>query len=321
MLKRLLKLSITLAPVIFFYPIALLLNDQKTSDADAHDILIAQHEEVKGFQGWYLRLCLTCVEHSGAAVIKLMQWAGSRPDLFGHDFCSVFSALQDHTTPHSWSHTVRILEEAFGKDWEQRIKLGDIIGSGCIGQVYKGSINHENGGSQDVAVKILHPNVDADIDADLDLMRAAVRFARWLPFDTFANLKWLNLEGVVEEFADLLKLQLDLRTEAANLRKFNEHFKHQTDVVFPKLIPGVEPTKNLLVESFIPGIPVLEYARQHAEDPQRLTTLCTAAIQAVCKMIFIDNFMHGDLHPGNVVVMDSGSNSKPGETYNKCIDT
>jgi len=63
-----------------------------------------------------------------------MQWGSSRPDLFGKAFCSVFSKLQDHTSPHSWNDTVELLQQAYGKDWNSRIVLGDLIGSGCIGQ-------------------------------------------------------------------------------------------------------------------------------------------------------------------------------------------
>ena len=312
-LKRFVQLSITLAPIAILYPFASMMSDSvKEPSQDAHDILLAQHsdEQVQGFLGWYLRLCLTCVEYSGAAVIKLMQWAGSRPDLFGHEFCAVFSRLQDHTTPHAKSHTIKVLREALGDDWESKIKLGNILGSGCIGQVYKGSITLDNGDSQDVAVKILHPNVSSDIDADLDLMRLSVRVARWLPFDLFPNLKWLNLEGIVEEFADLLKLQLDLRTEAANLVRFNKHFQNQDDIVFPKLVPGFSPTKDVLVETFEEGTPVLEYARQNAHNQKELTLLCATAIRAVCKMIFLDNMVHGDLHPGNVVINASGPKPK-----------
>ena len=65
---------------------------------------------------------------------QIPKWASSRPDLFGEDFCEVFSRLQDDTTPHELEHTIKILEDAYGKDWENQIQLGEIIGSGCIGQ-------------------------------------------------------------------------------------------------------------------------------------------------------------------------------------------
>ena len=52
---------------------------------------------------------------------------------------------------------------------------------------------------------VMHPNVENDIDADLDLMRFSVRAAQKLPWDVFANLKWLNLEGAVEDFGKYIR--------------------------------------------------------------------------------------------------------------------
>jgi len=133
MLLRMIKLCFTLAPVAAFYPI-LLLSHKHDKDEDAQNIVLHHEDEpVEGLLGWYLQLCLACVERSGAAVIKLMQWAGSRPDLFGHEFCAIFSKLQDDTTPHRWKHTEHVLREAFGDDWKDKIELKDILGSGCIG--------------------------------------------------------------------------------------------------------------------------------------------------------------------------------------------
>lgn len=355
LLKRMIKLAVTMAPIVAFYPVVLLLlhhggklGDEQQQPRDAQQIvLLHQDDPVPGFLGWYLRTCLSCVERSGAAVIKLMQWAGSRPDLFGSDFCAVFSKLQDHTTPHRWHHTERALREAYGDDWHEAIELNEIIGSGCIGQVYRGIIKTGRGGTagsanvvdgerQCVAVKVLHPSVYEDIDADLDLMRVAVRAVKYLPFDVFANLKWLNMEGVVEEFAALLKLQIDLRREAANLERFNENFKADAVVQFPKLVPGFAPSDKVLVETFCEGVPVLQFCRDNKDNQPLLSNLCVHGIRAVCKMIFLDNFVHGtctlfvacrrqaitsfirnthcfarsiltgDLHPGNVFVSPDG---------------
>ena len=61
---------------------------------------------------------------------------------------------------------------------------------------------------------VLHPNVEEDIDSDLELMRLAASFFH-------KRYKYLNAEGVIDEFASLLKLQLDLRTEAEHLVRFN----------------------------------------------------------------------------------------------------
>jgi len=312
LLKRLVKLAVTLTPVATFYPIYGMLSSSSNNEdsTDAHVIALRHKDDdddddelLSGFLGWYLRLCLQCVEHSGAAVIKLMQWAGSRPDLFGHDFCTIFSKLQDDTTPHHWRHTAKMMEEAYGANWNEKIELNEILGSGCIGQVYKGTLKNNTAGDdrqpQPVAVKVLHPAIEDDIDADLDIMRVAVKLSQKIPFGVFTSLKWLNLEGVVEEFAHLLKLQIDLRREADNLQRFNQNFQNDDCIEFPQLVQGFEPTENILVESFCEGVPVIDFCRDNRHRQDLLTRMCNKAIQAVCQMIFLDNMVHGDLHPGN----------------------
>lgn len=284
-IKRMIKLGALLTPMILLSPIMALSSNEIDNDADAHLLALQQEHEATGITAAYLKMCLYLVEHAGAAVIKLTQWASSRPDLFGHDFCAVFTKLQDDTTPHSWKHTQKALREAFGDDYESKIKIDNLLGSGCIGQVYKGQIKNPNTQEwEPVAVKVLHPNVQTDIDADLELMRTTVRLLQTLPFQVFEPMKWLNLEGVVEEFADLLNLQLDLRIEAHNLERFNENFKGHKTIVFPKLIPGYESTKDVLVETFLEGVPVLQYARNNNANQAQLTELCTEAIKAVCKV-------------------------------------
>ena len=65
---------------------------------------------------------------------------------------------------------------------------------------------------------------------------------------------------------------------------------------------GYKPTKEVLIETFCPGEPIMEFIRTNKEDQKVLTEMCTGAIRAVCQMIFLDNFVHGDLHPGNVLI-------------------
>jgi len=132
---RVVKLMLAVAPVAALYPIQRL-TKKKDTRTDAHDIFLdALKENGDKTLGWYFRLCLYSVEWSGAAVIKLMQWASSRPDLFGDDFCVAFSKLQDDTTPHAMKHTVEVMRQAHGDDWAKRIRLEPkVVGSGCIGQ-------------------------------------------------------------------------------------------------------------------------------------------------------------------------------------------
>jgi len=329
-IRRLCKLAFVFTPVVALYPLhwitsrtrmalVALQGDSNTDDDtdDAHQMtlqaIMLGDDASAMYVGWYYQLCLYCVEWSGAAMIKIMQWAGSRPDMFGREFCAVFSKLQDSTRPHAWKHTEQAMIKAFGDDWKTKIQLegGKILGSGCIAQVYKGIIldnNNNSDGDGDgdkkqerpVAVKVMHPNVEDDIDADLDIMRLSIGLLE--NFGPFKDLKWLNLPGFIEEMAIMLKTQLDLRKEGEHLVQFNKNFEGNPTIIFPKLIEGYEPTPRVLCETFCEGVPLIEFVKNNKADQKLLTKMCQEAIKAVCQMIFLDNFTHGDLHPGNVLV-------------------
>jgi ABC1 atypical kinase-like domain len=284
-LARCLQLTFTFTPMIALYPFyhCLLLcrpADPAGSSTDAQDIAVGlQYQNCGELNGmtrrsslahtliqWYYQLCLFSVEQSGATIVKFMQWVSTRPDLFGYSFCLIFSKLQDHTTPHARRHTERMLKDAYGPDWSDTIELGPVIGSGCIGQVYHGAVvvrnNDENSSDtsdqrmyQQVAIKVLHPHVRQSIDTDLDILRCIVRVLPYVPFtnNIYEQWKWLNLNGIVEEFALLLKMQMDLRNEAQHLEKFNQNFAKDQVIQFPQLIQHVQPTSNVLMETFCEG--------------------------------------------------------------------
>jgi len=328
MIRRIFKLAVVFSPVVALYPLhwiisrirqALTGSDDGESETttDAHQLSLQCIDDSFSsssiYVDWYYQLCLLCVEWSGAACIKTMQWAGGRPDMFGRDFCAIFSKLQDSTRPHSWKHTEQAMIEAYGENWEEKIRLDEIIGSGCIAQVYKGAIFVVDDGDEDgsgkrverpVAVKIMHPNVEDDIDADLDILRLMVRTLERIQYGPIQNLKWLNLPGFIEEMANMLKIQLDLRQEGEHLMQFNKNFEGNETIVFPKLVEGYEPKKRVLCETFCEGVPIMEFVRNNKADQTLLTKMCIEAIKAVCQMIFLDNFTHGDMHPGNVLVTD-----------------
>lgn len=299
MIRRLCKLIFLFAPLVALYPVHLLIKAGSTAGAtpkgqDAHQVVLDSLEQgqvPEGPLGWYYQALLYAVESGGAALIKIMQWAGSRPDMFGQEFCAVFSQLQDNTTPHKWAHTERAMIEAYGENWRDHIELGEILGSGCIAQVYKGSITMENGENQLVAIKVMHPNVEDDIDADLDILRAVLAVLEGLEIGAVRDLKWLNLPGFIEEMAGMLKIQLDLRTEGEHLEQFNKNFKGNESIAFPNVVEQYPPTKNVLVETFCEGVPIMEFIQDNKADRELLSKKCVGAIKAVCQMIFLGKFV------------------------------
>jgi predicted unusual protein kinase regulating ubiquinone biosynthesis (AarF/ABC1/UbiB family) len=153
--------------------------------------------------------------------------------------------------------------------------------------VYRGTVVDGLGQRRPVAVKVMHPNVEDDIDADLDIMRVAVRLLEYGNVGPIRNMKWLNLPGFIEEMAVMLKIQLDLRTEGEHLVQFNKNFEGNDAVIFPNLVEGYTPTKHVLMETFCEGVPIMDFVRENKADRALLRHMCEGAVEAVCQMIFL----------------------------------
>ncbi|XP_059192005.1 uncharacterized aarF domain-containing protein kinase 2 [Centropristis striata] len=168
-----------------------------------------------------------------------------------------------------------------------------------------------------VAIKVVHPSVRRQVEIDLLLMKGASWLVNCLP-----GLKWLSLCEIVEEFEKLMTKQIDLRFEARNIERFQYNFRNVDYIKFPTTLrPFV--TSTILVETFEESEPVSNFLS--SEVPQEVKAkIARMGIEAMLKMVFVDNFVHGDLHPGNILVHRLGphpgstdSAGKSGEAHGK----
>nr|XP_023963537.1 uncharacterized aarF domain-containing protein kinase 2 isoform X3 [Chrysemys picta bellii] len=129
--------------------------------------------------------------------------------------------------------------------------------------------------------QVLHPGLVLQVQIDLLLMKMGSKI-----IGLFPGLKWLSLAEIVEEFEKLMTQQLDLRYEARNLERFQKNF---LDVDFVKFPTPLRPfvTRNILVETF---------------------------------EVFVDNFVHGDLHPGNILVQGTAHFSTGRKDQTSIVD-
>lgn len=142
-----------------------------------------------------------------------------------------------------------------------------------------------------VAVKILRPHVLRDYKYDIYLgYKIAGMMEAVVP-----STIYLQPTNTIKYFDEFLLAQLDLTTEANNLSKFIYNFRFDPFIKFPE---PIFCSKSLLIESWEDGVPMNEYLQREKKD----VILACKGTRAYLQMLLVDNFMHGDLHPGNILV-------------------
>lgn len=259
---------------------------------------------------WGWTYMIWAIEQLGPTFIKLAQWASTRPDLYPPLLVEKLQRLQDDVKVHySMSSVENTLLEAFGDDWKSKLTIDPVpLGAGCVAQVFKGIVKDIKGKSREVAVKLIHPHVESTIAIDMELLNVMASIIQSVP-----SLEILSLHDVLREFGEMMSNQLDLRKEAHNLKRFASKFKEDKWAIFPEPVEGFIK-KNVLVETLIKGEPMSKFMNlkdELSEEAARLRLqLSDLGCRTMLKMIFFDNFVHGDLHPGNILVQ-FGKDGKP----------
>ncbi|MQL86283.1 hypothetical protein Taro_018822, partial [Colocasia esculenta] len=254
------------------------------------------------FRKEWLHVVHSTLERAGPAFIKWGQWAATRPDLFPDDLCSELAKLHTKAPAHSFAHTKRTVEKAFSR------KLSEIfsdfeeapVASGSIAQIHRATLKYRYPGKKTkpvlVAVKVRHPGVGEAIRRDFVIINLVAKISKFVP-----ALNWLRLDESVQQFAVFMMSQVDLAREAAQLSRFIYNFRAWKDVSFPRpLYPLVHPA--VLVETYENGECVSHYVDNLEGNNRIKSALAHIGTHALLKMLLVDNFIHADMHPGNILV-------------------
>ncbi|PIL31793.1 hypothetical protein GSI_06497 [Ganoderma sinense ZZ0214-1] len=274
---------------------------------------------------WWYGFLTRQMQLAGPTFIKLAQWAASRADLFPALLCERMGALHSRGKAHSLSHTKKVIQDVFQRPFEDVFEeFGETpIGTGAIAQVYRATLKQDllppsylmskrskrkavlspslikepppSVPTASVAIKILHPHVSKMINRDLSIMSF---FANVITL--FPGMQWISLPEEVKVFGEMMHEQLDLRIEADNLAKFENNFAgRKLPVSFPRPL-RVWSTPNMLVEEYENALP-LELFLRNGGGPYN-DTLAEVGLDAFLNMLLLDNFVHSDLHPGNIMI-------------------
>ena len=233
-------------------------------------------------------MLLGAIEGLGPTFVKLGQWMSTRPDIFPVDLTELFRKLHDNVSPQPFDVVRAIVDSEIGLDKFQWIDM-DPIGSGCIAQVHKALLDNRF-----VAIKVRRPAIVSVVEQDLAILRVAAGI-----INLFPNMEWLSLPEEVEQFSELMRLQMDMRIEARNLEEFGGNFETNSQIRFPRVNRHLT-TEKILVEEYVPGVSIGFLLDSHNSIIRQ--SVAEIGVKAFLKMMIVDNFIHSDLHPGNIIV-------------------
>jgi ubiquinone biosynthesis protein len=214
-------------------------------------------------------------------------------------YAEELETLQDQVPPHPFDEMKRTFVRSIGREPAEVFSSFNEtpLAAASLGQVHRAT--RESG--DEVAVKILYPNVATIIRIDLRVLRWAMRlYALFVPVRA--------LERVIDQLQDLLARETDYVNEARCLERMAAGFVGDPDILFPKVHWDLT-TREVLTMSFMPGIKI---SRREALLSAGISPDAVAArlVEAFYKQLFIDGFFHADPHPGNFLVQ-AGPDGRP----------
>lgn len=165
------------------------------------------------------------------------------------------------------------------------------VAAGSIACVYRARLPD----GRTVAVKVRRPGIGRTMHRDLRLLGAVVAAVQRLPW-----LRGVPMADMVEQVGECIRRQLDFDREAAALRALRENLAELDGVRVPAVLDA----------HCGPGVLVMEYVdglRRGAAPAAQARTATIRALRAVYHMLFLDGFVHCDLHPGNLYPMPDGT--------------
>ncbi len=237
------------------------------------------------------RLLRFGMAHLGATFIKLGQVLSTRPDILAPETIDELRLLQDKLPPTLFARLRPQLEAELGGPLADHFREFDEIpvAAASVAQVHR-AVTHDG---DEVAVKILRPDVRARVERDGRILRFQARILNLIP-----AIRSTDPIGHLEHFLAGILEQTDLRLEADNYEVFRRNFEGNAQVRFPRVYRGLSEQRVLTME-FLRGRKV------DALGPGDHSAPAFALRDLFLKMCFEDGFLHADLHPGNLLIDDS----------------
>ena len=248
----------------------------------------------------------------GPTFVKFGQILSTRTDLLPAELCDRLASLQDQVKPISFEEVSQVIREELNGEIDTLFSYFSVEPLACasIAQVHTARISlntsedHEDKAEMgrtmapaeiDVVVKVQRPGIQKTIEADLSILHFLAKQA----VDAIPEVEAFRPDRILLEFERAIIKELDFNHEANNLSRFEKNFRDWETVHIPTLYRDLS-TQRVLIMERLRGVKITEAsAFGHPMDE-----IARETVRMLFKQVFEDGFFHGDLHPGNLLVLE-----------------
>lgn len=214
------------------------------------------------------------------------------PDAYGQRL----GQLQDAVPARSFEEIKTRLVAAFGdrpleafQHFEQ-----EPIAAASLAQVHRATTRD----GKAVAVKVLYPNIEQLIEADLRVLRLVVPVVHRI----FGFKRMLS---VLDQVSEMLRHETDYENERRNVQRVARMFAHDNHIVVPSVHADMS-SASVLVMSFESGIKMSDIDAMNAAGIDR-NLIASRLVECYLSMLLEHRVFHADPHPGNFLVREDGT--------------
>jgi ubiquinone biosynthesis protein len=242
------------------------------------------------------------LERLGPTFIKFGQILATRVDLFGPEFLRELGKLRSHVPPFSAAEARACVEQQLQRPLDEVfVEFPEHpAASASIAQVYRAQLRDDDTW---VAVKVQRPRLQETLASDLAVLIEVSRFVDRLVPAYHRSL----VHRVAVEYAARARQEIDFLAEANAMARFQEVLATLPEFRVPRVRLDL-CGERLLVMEWLEG-PLLD----EVEDPKRLRelgveprSLASAMLRLQLGMSYEHGFVHGDTHPGNIILLSDG---------------
>ncbi|MGL6112995.1 MAG: AarF/UbiB family protein [Rubrivivax sp.] len=268
--------------------------------------------DAKDFRG-QAQIVAKMVREFGPFFIKMAQVAAATADFLPEEMARELRVFQEDVPPMSADEARQAVIDSFGKAPEDIYFGFDAqhpLKSGSIGSVYLAKKPVLEGGVErlvPVIIKIGRHNLDREFlmgKASIGLMLLSSQY--WAPHGKlapFLKAMTAQIDGFIEGF----RAELQFEREAAIQARFAQRAQHSGVWRVPRVYVA---TERIIEMEYVDGAVNISRAAEHFKPRDALAyrrELARKFMFTVLSQVFIHQEVHGDLHPGNVMVDAAGT--------------